>query len=373
MVDLRATKSGLLAPAQALAINADAATLARFVAGLPKAELHLHVEGTLEPELMLAIARRNGVALEGSEDAEAFVAAQRAKRNFSDLQSFLDLYYAGCDVMRTEQDFYDVCSAYLERARKGGVVRAEIFFDPQTHLVERNALPLKTVVDGLHRACADSPVDAALIMCFLRHRRDAGEAMAILDEALANHRHQIVGVGLDSSEAGNPPRLFAELFAKARGAGLRCVAHAGEEGPAAYVTEALDLLRVERVDHGVRCLEDPALVSRLMTSGTPLTVCPCSNHRLQVTRRFFSGENATRQLLDKGLKVTLNSDDPAYFFGHIDKFGLEHGGYIESSYLACARECGLSADELVILARNSLEASFASPAELDGYLALLKE
>ena len=334
--------------------------------------MHIHIEGSFEPETMLAIAKRNNLtaSLDGYDacspaadgdasaaaaaadaDADAadaaWCAAQRAKRNFGNLQEFLDLYYAGCDVLKTEQDFYDLCWAYLERASACAVARAEIFFDPQTHTVERQRLPLATVVNGLHRACVDArtrlapPVDAALILCFLRHRHPgcawarppapAGEAMALLEAALKDHRAQpvryfrgsntavsdrnaaalahtaagpgslmhfpapcacislggrLLGVGLDSSEAGNPPALFRDVFARAKAAGLRRVAHAGEEGPAAYVAEALDALGAERVDHGVRCLEDPALVRRLAEGQIPLTVCPCSNHRLQARQDF---------------------------------------------------------------------------------------
>ena len=291
-VDLRRVKCGWLSPAQARSINGDAGELARFVRGLPKAELHVHVEGTFEPETMLAIALRNGLEgeLPGYDgDAEAWCESQRSLRNFDDLQGFLDLYYAGCDVLRSEDDFYDLCMSYCRKAAAGGVRRAEIFFDPQTHTVERNALPLSVVINGLHRACVDAKtglgLDAALIMCFLRHRHPgctwasppapAEEPLSVLEEAIANHRHQIIGVGLDSSEAGNPPSIFRDVFQRARAAGLRCVAHAGEEGPAAYIAEALDLLGCERIDHGVRCLEEPKVVRRLAQERVPLTVCPC--------------------------------------------------------------------------------------------------
>eukprot|EP00192_Tetraselmis_astigmatica_P011524 CAMPEP_0117680384 /NCGR_PEP_ID=MMETSP0804-20121206/18323_1 /TAXON_ID=1074897 /ORGANISM="Tetraselmis astigmatica, Strain CCMP880" /LENGTH=374 /DNA_ID=CAMNT_0005489877 /DNA_START=119 /DNA_END=1244 /DNA_ORIENTATION=+ len=297
--DLRRHISGFLSPKQALRINNDEPTLLRFIRGIPKAELHLHIEGTLEPSLQLAIAKRNGLShtLEGyscydGDEASAgsdadWCKAQNAKRRFQNLQEFLDLYYSACDVLRTEQDFFDLAFAYFTKASESRVVRAEVFFDPQTHTIERNTLPLETVINGLYRACKAAktqlspPVDAHLIMCFLRHRHPgcslaqppamAGEALQVLEDALqGGHRDKLLGIGLDSSEEGNPPALFEDVFARAREAGLRLCAHAGEEGPASWVTEALDVLKVERVDHGVRSLEDPAVLKRLADNKTPL-------------------------------------------------------------------------------------------------------
>ena len=406
-VDLRGQKCGWLAKSKAAAINGDLEVMRRFVGGLPKAELHLHIEGTFEPDLMLKIAKRNKLHEDpawcarfgygGPGDDRAWIERQRAKRQFKDLEEFLRLYYAGCEVLKTAQDFYDLAWAYLERASRQNVAHVEMFFDPQTHCVEIQQLDMDIVFDGLHRACLDAatpgklpagPVSAKLILCFLRHRHERSailasspqlpparpdEARALLQEVLdRGHRDKIVAVGLDSSEGGNPPGLFAGAFALARSVGLRCVAHAGEEGPAAYVTEALDVLQCCRIDHGVRCLEDPAVARRLAAHGIPLTVCPCSNHRLQVNRRFFGGENPVRQLLEAGLKVTLNSDDPAFFFGHRDKFGESHGGYAESCYVSTAKEVGLGADELVMLALNSFEASFLTFEELQGYRARVR-
>jgi adenosine deaminase len=319
--------------------------LADFLRGLPKAELHLHVEGTLEPELLFALGARNGVPLPWPD-----VAALRAAYRFDDLQSFLDLYYAGASVLRTEQDFFDLAWAYLERAAADQVVRAEIFFDPQTHTAR--GVPLATVLDGLGRACAAARerlgLDAALILCFLRHLSEE-DALATLEEALP-HRARILGVGLDSSERGHPPEKFARVFARAKALGLRRVAHAGEEGPPAYVAGALDALGVERIDHGVRALEDPALVARLVRERIPLTVCPCSNVKLRVFDRMR--DHVLGQLLEAGLVATVNSDDPAYF-----------GGYLNQNLVEASEALGLDADAGYRLARNSLEASFAEPSE----------
>jgi len=393
VVDLRAYKSGFLSSEQALSINSNQNVLQRFIQGLPKAELHIHIEGTLEPNDMLAIAKRNDLleTLDGyTNDDVAWCKAQKLKRQFRNLQEFLDLYYSACDVLRTEEDFYDLAMSYLKKASKGNVRYCEIFFDPQTHIIERNSLPIEIVINGLYRACRDGttlnpPVDAHLIMCFLRHRHPGcawAKPPAAEDEALKLLRQvieskdglidKIKGVGLDSSEENNPPSLFRDVFALAKEVGLHCVAHAGEEGPSSYIIECLDVLGCERVDHGVRCLESNAVVERLVSENIPLTVCPCSNHRLQVISRFFSGENPVRTMLSKGLKVTLNGDDPAYFFGHEDKFGRRHGGYIESNYFATARECSLSADELIKLAMNSFESSFISKIELQAYCGMVK-
>lgn len=330
--------------------------LPEFLSGLPKAELHLHIEGTLEPEMSFALAARNGVTLPYPS-----VEALRAAYQFQDLQSFLDLYYAGASVLRTAQDFHDLARAYLEVAAAEQVVRAEIFFDPQTHTAR--GIPLATVLDGLESACREARalgVSTGLILCFLRHLSEA-EAFQTLEEAIP-HRDRILGVGLDSSERGHPPEKFARVFARCRELGFRVVAHAGEEGPAAYVTGALDVLGAERIDHGVRCLEDPALVARLARERIPLTVCPLSNVRLRVFERM--GDHVLPRLLEAGVMATVNSDDPAYF-----------GGYLTRNLEQAAEALDLGAEEAVRLARNSLEAAFLEPAErarllerLDGYV-----
>lgn len=327
--------------------------LENYVRALPKAELHLHIEGTLEPEMMFALARRNGVALPWDS-----VEATRAAYAFSDLQSFLDLYYAGAAALVREQDFFELALAYFERAHADGVVHAELFFDPQTHTAR--GVAFETVLDGLERACVEARsrwgIGSRLIMCFLRHLSEE-EGFATL--ALAQpHLARIQGVGLDSSERDHPPARFARLFARCRGRGLHVVAHAGEEGPAAYIAEALDLLRAERIDHGVRCTEDPELVARLAHDQVPLTVCPLSNVKLCVFPDL--ARHNLGQLLAAGLKVTINSDDPAYF-----------GGYIAHNYVAAARALGLTRAQLARIARNSLEASFVSAAERAPWLARL--
>ena len=277
---------------------------------LPKAELHLHIEGTLEPELMFALADRNGIELPFAD-----VDAVRRAYVFSDLQSFLDIYYAGCRVLLTEQDFFDLTWAYLQRAHADGVRHAEIFFDPQTH-TERG-VAFTTVLDGitgaLQSAESELGMTSGLILCFLRHL-DAASAMATLEQGLA-HRDALLGVGLDSSEVGNPPEKFVEVFAKAREAGLHVVAHAGEEGPPDYIRQALDLLGAERIDHGVRCIEDQALMDRLARESIPLTVCPLSNVCLRVVDRL--GDHPLPAMLGRGLRATVNSDDPAYFGGYV--------------------------------------------------------
>ncbi|WP_431900895.1 adenosine deaminase [Nonomuraea sp. bgisy101] len=299
----------------------------------PKAELHLHIEGTLEPELVVELARRNGVELP-TFDVEAI----RARYDFVNLQSFLDIYYENMAVLRTEQDFYDLAAAYLERS---GVQHAEIFFDPQAHLVR--GVPLEVVFGGLSAALKDSDVPAALIMCFLRDR-GAEEAEAVLRAALP-YREHFIGVGLDSAEVGYPPSLFRRVFDIAAGEGLHRVAHAGEEGGPDYVWEALDILRVERVDHGIRAMEDPALVARLREERIPLTVCPLSNVRLRAVPTLR--DHILPAMLDEGLLVTVNSDDPAYF-----------GGYVEDNYRMLRDELGMTEDQLDLLARNSFEARF---------------
>ncbi len=322
-----------------------------FVRDLPKAELHLHIEGTLEPELLFELAARNGVTLPYPD-----VEAVRAAYVFDDLQSFLDIYYAGCAVLVTEQDFHDLTTAYLERAAAQGVRHAEIFFDPQTHT--DRGIPFATVIGGIHGALEDGRarlgVTSRLIMCFLRHL-SAEAAMATLDEAQP-HRDLIAGVGLDSSEVGHPPSKFTAVFDRARAEGFARVAHAGEEGPPAYIREALDLLHVRRIDHGVRCIEDEALVDRLVAEQVPLTVCPFSNVRLGVYDRLEDHVLAT--LLRRGVLVTVNSDDPAYF-----------GGYVADNL--AAPELGLTRDEVVHLARSSFRASLLPPAEVDRHLAAI--
>jgi adenosine deaminase len=330
-----------------------------FVRGLPKAELHVHIEGTLEPEMMFELAERNGVDLPFDSVDEV-----RAAYRFTDLQSFLDIYYQGAGVLLTEQDFYDLMRAYLERAHGDGVRRAEIFFDPQAH-TERGA-EFGVFIAGFTRAIDDmeqaSGISAALILCFLRHLPPSA-AVAIWHEAEPHLDHIIIGVGLDSSEIGIPPEQFLAPFRLAREAGLRPVAHAGEEGPPSYVISALDTLGVERIDHGVRAEEDPALVARLAAEQVPLTMCPLSNLALNVVDRLE--EHGLKRLLDQGVKVTINSDDPAYF-----------GGYVADNYVAAAAALDLDRDDLVTLARNSIEASFLSDAakqelvsELDEYVA----
>ncbi len=329
------------------------AELASFVRGLPKAELHLHIEGTLEPEMLFELAGRNGVAVPFEDEA-----AVRAAYSFTDLQSFLDIYYQGAAVLKTEQDFYDLMAAYLRRAHADGVRRAEMFFDPQTH-TERG-VGFDVFMEGFTAAMADAEaecgISATLIMCFLRHL--PGEAACDTFRAAEGWLEDIIGVGLDSSEIDHPPEDFAEAYAMARAAGLRSVAHAGEEGPPAYITGALDALGAERIDHGVRCEEDPALMSRLIDGRTPLTVCPLSNLALCVVDDL--ADHNLKRLLDMGLRVTINSDDPAYF-----------GGYIADNYLAAAAAMGLTRHELALCARNSLEACFTPAAQREVWLAEL--
>lgn len=303
----------------------------------PKAELHLHIEGTLEPELVVELARRNRIELPTYD-----VQAIRARYSFANLQSFLDVYYENLAVLRTEQDFHDLAAAYLRRAAAQGVRHAEIFFDPQAHL--SRGVPLEVVFAGLSAAFKDGPISAALILCFLRDRGPE-EAEQVLRAALP-YREHFIGVGLDSAEVGHPPSLFRKVFEIAGGEGLHRVAHAGEEGGPDYVWEALDVLRVERVDHGIRAMEDPQLVARLRDERIPLTVCPLSNVRLRVVPSLR--DHILPAMLDEGLLVTVNSDDPAYF-----------GGYVEDNYAALRRELGMSEAQLDAIARNSFEASFA--------------
>jgi adenine deaminase len=313
-----------------------------LIESLPKAELHVHIEGTLEPELMFELARRNGVVIPYSS-----VQALRSAYDFRDLQSFLDLYYAGASVLRTREDFRDMALAYFRKAASQNVRYAEIFFDPQTHT--GRGVSFETVIDGLHDAqqfaARELGLESKLILSFLRHLSEE-EAMATLEQAMP-HLDRIVAVGLDSSERGHPPGKFARVFARARQAGLWAVAHAGEEGPPEYIREALDLLHVRRIDHGVRCLEDPDLVDRLVAEQIPLTVCPLSNVKLRVFPSMR--EHNLRRMLDRGLKVTINSDDPAYF-----------GGYVNENYLAAAEALALREDELARIAQNGFDSALPS-------------
>ncbi|WP_294312136.1 adenosine deaminase [uncultured Sphingomonas sp.] len=324
-----------------------------FIAALPKAELHLHIEGSLEPELMFALAERNGVAI-----PYASVEAVRAAYAFSNLQDFLDIYYAGADVLRTRADFHDLATAYFDRAAADGVVHAEIMFDPQTHTAR--GIPFAEVIEGLLSAMAEAEarhgMTSALIMSFLRHLSEE-EAFATLEEA-TQWLDRITAVGLDSSEVGHPPEKFARVFAAARAKGLKLVAHAGEEGPPEYVRQALDLLDVDRIDHGNRSLEDAALVARLASEGMTLTVCPLSNLKLCVVDRIE--DHPIDAMLAQGLRATINSDDPAYF-----------GGYVADNYRAVAAARGLDRQALATLARNSFTGSFLPPDAVAAHLARL--
>ncbi|MFI6429957.1 adenosine deaminase [Rhodococcus oryzae] len=309
----------------------------------PLAELHMHIEGSLEPELIFALAERNKVELPYRDLDDL-----RGRYEFSDLQSFLDLYFANMAVLRTEQDFADLARAYFARAAAGGVQHAEVFFNPQAHTAR--GVPLRAVLDGLADAVraseAEFGVSSDLIAAVLRDR-PVPEAEAMLDEVLRMDV-PVLGLGLDSAEVGYPPSLFVDVFARARANGLHTVAHAGEEGPPDYIWQALDLLEVERIDHGVRCLEDEALIARLVDEQIPLTVCPLSNVRLKVVDTL--AEHPLRRMLEAGLLVTVNSDDPAYF-----------GGYVDDNFARLQAELGLTELERETLARNSIRASFASP------------
>ncbi len=321
---------------------------------MPKAELHIHIEGSLEPERIFALAQRNGLTL-----AYPNVEALRAAYAFTDLQSFLDIYYAGASVLLKEADFFDMAWDYFQRAAADNVVHAELFFDPQTHT--DRGVPLEAVMVGLHHACrrahAELGISAELILCFLRHLSEDA-AQATLDAALP-YRHLFVGVGLDSSEKGHPPEKFARVFERARQAGLRLVAHAGEEGPPAYIESALDVLKVQRIDHGVRCTESPALVQRLAASRMPLTVCPLSNVKLCVFQTL--AEHNLPALLDAGLCATVNSDDPAYFGGYMNE-------NLVQTFAALPQ---LGPRQAWQLAANSFEASFAPEAKKAAWRAEL--
>jgi adenine deaminase len=327
-----------------------------FLRDLPKAELHLHIEGTLEPELMFELARRNRIAVPFDS-----VDAVRRAYVFENLQSFLDIYYAACRVLLSDQDFYDLTTAYLARVAAERVRHVEIFFDPQTHTMR--GVGFETVISGIHRALEDGRlkwgITFRVIMCFLRHL-SAESAMATLRQA-APFRHWIAAVGLDSSEAAYPPEKFRGVFDRARAEGYLTVAHAGEEGPPEYIWQALDLLKVSRIDHGVRCTEDPRLVDRLAAEQIPLTVCPLSNVKLRVFPTM--ADHPLKRLLDRGVRVTVNSDDPAYF-----------GGYLTENFRAAREALGLTREHVWRLSRNAVEAAFLAPAdkqrmgvELDAY------
>ena len=327
-----------------------------FIENMPKVELHLHIEGTLEPELMFALARRNKIKLPYKSIQEIHDAYQ-----FTNLQSFLDIYYQGANVLQTEQDFYDLMWAYLQKASDQNVRHTEVFFDPQTHTAR--GIPFEVFMPGFLKAMEDAReklgITSELILCFLRHLSPE-EALETLKLA-APFKDEILGVGLDSSEKGRPPSLFKEVFTKAEQEGYLPVAHAGEEGPAEYVWEALDLLKVKRIDHGVRSIEDPNLIDYLVKSQIPLTVCPLSNIKLCVFDEM--SQHNIKQLLDLGVRVTINSDDPAYF-----------GGYMNENFIATQEGLNLSREDLYRISRNTIEASFISSeraaelkAELDEY------
>ena len=329
-----------------------------FLTNMPKAELHIHLEGSVEPETMFEIGRRNRVELPYADAQEVTAAYQ-----FTELQDFLDIYYRSAEVLLVETDFYDITWEYLKRCHEQQVIHVEPFFDPQTHT--DRGIPFETVINGITRALEDGErrlgISSRLIMCFLRHLSEA-EAMKTLEQALP-FKHAIVAVGLDSSESGHPPRDFVNVFQRALDEGFLTVAHAGEEGPPEYIREALDLLNVRRIDHGVRCIEDEHLMQRLKEEQMPLTVCPLSNVKLRVFDRM--ADHNILQLLDQGLKVTVNSDDPAYF-----------GGYINENFTALSNDLQMRRDQAVQLVRNSFEASFAGEERiaemnrhLDNYLA----
>ncbi|AUX89113.1 adenosine deaminase [Acinetobacter variabilis] len=325
-----------------------------LIQALPKAELHVHIEGTFEPELMFAIAQRNEISIPYKSVEEV-----KQAYNFHNLQSFLDIYYAGANVLIHEQDFYDLAWAYFEKCADDNVVHTEMFFDPQTHT--DRGIAFETVINGLQKACDDAKaklgITSHLIMCFLRHLSEEA-AFETLEQALP-YKDRIIGVGLDSSEVGHPPSKFECVFAKAREAGFLVVAHAGEEGPAEYVWEALDLLKVNRIDHGVRSEEDPELMQRLIAEKMPLTVCPLSNLKLCVVDDMQ--QHNIRRLLQQGVHVTVNSDDPSYF-----------GGYMNDNFIAIAEALDLSNEELKQLAINSFEASFISDTEKQKWISLIQ-
>ena len=329
--------------------------LNRYIRLIPKAELHLHIEGSLEPELMFAMAEKNDVSIKYKSEDEL-----RAAYNFNNLQEFLDIYYAGADVLLKEEDFYNLTFAYLEKIHEDNVLHTEIFFDPQTHTVR--GVPFDTVVKGITRALDDGKeqlgISSHLIMCFLRHL-DEKSAQETLDYAL-DYKDKIIGVGLDSSEVGNPPSKFANVFKRAKEEGFLTVAHAGEEGPAEYVWEAINLLNVERIDHGVQSINDKELVAELVKKQMPLTVCPLSNLKLKVVSDLK--DLPLKRMMDKNMMVTINSDDPSYF-----------GGYVNQNYLEVASALNLTKDDILLLARNSFNASFLTDDEKKHYLDKVDE
>jgi len=332
-----------------------AGRLPDLLRAMPKAELHIHIEGSLEPELIFALAQRNNVAI-----AYSSVEELRSAYAFTNLQSFLDIYYAGASVLLKEQDFYDMAHAYFVKAAVDNVIHAELFFDPQTHTARGVAIDV--VINGLHRACVDAQkefgITASLIMCFLRHLSEQ-EAFEALEQALP-YRDKIIGIGLDSSEVGNPPEKFARVFARCRELGFHLVAHAGEEGPPAYIWTALDVLKVERIDHGVQAIKDLALMQRLAKDRIALTVCPLSNLKLCVFPDLAS--HNLKLLLDAGLAVTVNSDDPAYF-----------GGYMNDNFTQTFAATGMTAQHAYTLARNSFEASFIDASAKRRYIDKLDD
>lgn len=317
-------------------------SLVNLIKSLPKAELHLHIEGTLEPSLMFEIAKRNKITLPYDS-----IESLHKAYDFHNLQSFLDIYYLGAKVLLFEDDFYSLAMAYFAKCASENIVHAEIFFDPQAHT--SRGVAFGVVVDGLHRACRDAfarfGITSALIMCFLRHLDEASAFKTL--EAASPYREKIIGVGLDSSELGNPPSKFARVFAKAREMGYKVVAHAGEEGDSSYIDEALELLKVSRIDHGVRCIEDLAVLQKLKKLQIPLTICPLSNLRLKVVKDLAA--HNLLKLLNMGLKVTINSDDPAYF-----------GGYLNDNYIAIIKALNLDLEALKCLVVNGFEASYLS-------------
>ncbi len=330
-------------------------TIEDFIKGIPKAELHLHIEGTFEPELMFKIAMRNNVLIKYKSVEEI-----REAYRFSNLQDFLDIYYEGAGILTEEEDFYELTMAYLKKAASQNVLHSEIFFDPQTHT--GRGIKFSTVINSIHKALAEAEekfgISTGLIMCFLRDL-DESAAIKTLEEALP-YRNRIIAVGLDSAETGNPPSKFQDVFTKAREAGFLTVAHGGEEGPAEYVREALELLKVSRIDHGNHCLDDDKLTEELIRRKIPLTVCPLSNLRLKVIDRLE--EHPLRRMMERGLVVTVNSDDPAYF-----------GGYVNENYLAITKALNLTADDIYKLAMNSFEASFLEKSIKDKMLARVRE
>jgi adenosine deaminase len=313
-----------------------------YLSKIPKAELHIHIEGSFEPELMFEIAKRNNLKISFNS-----VEALKAAYNFNNLQEFLDIYYQGAGVLITEKDFYDLTYAYLKKAAADNVVHTEIFFDPQTHT--DRGISFDTVMEGITSAMEDAEkelgITSFLIMSFLRHLSEE-EAFKTLEQSLP-WREKILGIGLDSSEVGNPPQKFVNVYAKCREMGFKLMAHAGEEGPAEYVKDSLDLLKIDRIDHGNRCLDDPALVDRIVAEGKALTVCPLSNYKLRVVKDMKN--HPLKTMLDKGLKATVNSDDPAYF-----------GGYVNDNFRAVQQSLNLTKQDIKTLAVNSIEASFLS-------------